>query len=124
MDETVESGDGAYVGKESQLLAHGEQSLFGTHLGVGVVVELRVADGCEKHGVALHAETEGFFGEGVADLVDGVGSADCILVGQFVTELFTYGLGYGKSLFHDFRSDAVAGQNCQFKFHSVYFLFF
>ena len=45
VDEAVEGLNGTYVGKEAQLLAHGKESLLGTHFGVGVVVEARITNG-------------------------------------------------------------------------------
>ena len=59
-------GYGAYVGIETQLLAHSQQTLFGANLGGGVVVVFGVADGSEQYGIRLHAQPMGLFGIGVS----------------------------------------------------------
>ena len=80
MHEALEGLHGTDVGKETQLLAHGEQALFGAHLGGGVIVKLGVAYGREEYGIGLLTHLESLFGEGVALLVDGVSTTDGVLV--------------------------------------------
>ena len=110
MDEAIEGSDWTDVGKEAQLLAHGQQALLGTHLGVGVIVELRVTHAGKEHGVGLHTGLESLFGERIAHLVDGICSTDGILVTQLMTELLAHSLGHCQALLHNLWSDAITWQ--------------
>ena len=110
--EAVEGSDRTDVGVESEFFSHREKTLFRTNLRIRVVVEFGVAYRREKHSVGFHANFIRLFRERVADLVDGVSSANCVFITQFVSELLAYGLCHGQSLFHDFGSDAVARQDC------------
>ena len=116
--------DGAYVGEEAELLSHGEQSLFRAHFCRWVVVEFGVSDRSEEYGVSFFADFECLFGEGVAHLVDGVCSAESFGVCDFVSKFLCDGREDGNALFHDFGSDAVAGENSNFQFNSFMFVMF
>ena len=121
MNEAVEGFHGTDVGIQTKLLAHGQQTLLGAHLGRGVVVKLRVADRGEQHGVGLLAHLEGLFGEGITHFVDGMGAAEGFLVAHFVTELLGYGTQHGHTLFHNLGADTVTGQHCNLEFHIALF---
>ena len=117
MDEAVEGLNGTYVGKEAQLLAHGQESLLGTHFGVGVVVEARIANGREKNSVGILARLQGFFRERIADGVDGGCSAERFCESDLMTKLAANGFHHLDAFGRYFRADSVTGQNCYFQFH-------
>ena len=121
MDEAVEGSDRTDVGKQAELLAHGEQTLFGAHLGRGIVVKLRVTYGCKEHSIGLFAHLECLLGEGVAHLVDGMGTAEGFLVFHFMSELLGYGTHHCHALFHNLGADTIARENCNFQFHILFF---
>ena len=66
---------GSHVSVQPELLAHGQQPLLRTYLGVGVVVVLRVTNGAEEHRVGFQAERFGFFRKRITGLVNS-GCAD------------------------------------------------
>ena len=123
MHQAVEGLHGTDVGIEAQLLAHGQQSLFGTHLGRGVVVELRVAHAGKEHGIGSLARLEGLFGEGVAHLVDGMSAAKRFLVSHLVAELLGDSAEHRHALLHNLGADTITGQDCNLQFHIVIFFF-
>jgi len=112
VDEAVEGLDGTDVGKEPELLAHGEETLFGAYLCGGIVVELRVADGAEENGVALHAELMGLGGIRVANGIDGMSATNAVIVMELMAVLLTDGFGDLEGLAGDFGTNAVARENC------------
>ena len=126
MQQAFESLHRAYVGEQSQLLPHGQQPLFRTHLGRRVVVELGVSDSREQHGIRLLADLESLFRERVAHLVDGIRSAKSIFVTHFMSEFPANGSHDIDSLHGYFRSDTIARQYSNFKIHFlscfVYFI--
>ena len=117
MKQTAESLHRTYVGKESELLAHGQQSLLGAHLGRWIVVVLGVAHCCEEHRVGLLTSLEGLGWERVAAYIDGMGTCYGLGVLHFVAELGCNGIHDSHSLGHYLRSDTVAGDYCNFQFH-------
>ena len=122
--QALEGLHGTDVGKQSELLAHGKQSLLGTHLGRWVVVELGVADRCKEHGIGLLADIVGLLGEGIAHLVDGMRTADGFRVTHFMTELLGNSRHHGHALFHNLRADTIASQHSNFQIHNVFVLNF
>ena len=112
------------IGKQAQLLAHGEQSLFRTHLGSRIVVELRMPHSSKEHSIRLHAELEGFLGEWVAYLIDGMGTAESFTIAHLMTKLGGNGVHHSHTLLHNFWPDTITGQYSNFQFHTLYFLFF
>ena len=111
VQQAVEGGYRTDVGKESQFLAHGQQTLLGAHGRGGVVVVFQVANGGEEYGVGPHTYLMGTLGIRVAHLVDGMGAADGLLVAELMVELTGNGIHHVDALLHDFRSDTVAGKN-------------
>ena len=71
----------------------------------------------EEYGVGLLAYAKRLFWERVAYFVDGIGTADSFGVGNVVIETFGYGIHYGHTLCHDFRTYAVAWENCEMNVH-------
>ena len=114
VQKAVEGGHRAHVGKEPQLLAHGKQTLLGAHLGCGVVVETWVANGGKQNGVGIHAGLEGGLGEGIANGINGMGATDCLVERELMAEFLCHYLHHLYTLFHDLRSDSVAGEYCYF----------
>ena len=100
-------GDGAQVGIQTQLLAHGQQSLLGPHLGVGGVVEARVADGAEEYGIGLHTCVVRSLGVGVAYGIYGGGADNRVCILRLVCEACGYGIYGLDGLCHDFGAYAV-----------------
>ena len=122
VDESREGLHRSDIGEESEFLTHGKESLFGADLGRRVIVEAQVADGCKENGITVLAKLESLLGERVADLVDGVCAADTLLDRDLVTKLPGDGLHDSHALFHDFRTDTIAGKHCNFEFHYAYCL--
>ena len=109
----------AYVGEETELLAHGEQALFRAHLGGGVVVVFGVAHGGEEHGVGLLARFECLFRERIAAGVDGRCAYKGFAESDFVTELTANSRHHGYALRGNLGADTVTGQYCDVEFHIV-----
>ena len=107
--QRIEQRHGAQVGKQSQRLAHPQQTLLGAHLGRGVVVVFRVADGPEQHGVGGEADAVRLVGIGVARGVDGRGAHQRRRIGDLVSELFRHAVQYLGGFGDDLGTDAVAG---------------
>ena len=107
------------LAKRPSFFRHGKQTLFGAHFGVGVVVELRVAHSREEHGVGPEAGLEGLFREGIAHLVNCVGSTDGVAVFNRVAEFFTHSRHDVHALTGDFRADSIAGKYCYFEVHCL-----
>ena len=110
------------VRKQSEFLAHRQQSLFGTHLRRRVIVVLRIAHRREQHGICLPTNTKRLFRKRIAGLIDGIRPANRIFVTHPVTKPLTHGTHHLHSLHGDFRPDAVACQYSYFKIH-ILFLF-
>jgi hypothetical protein len=49
---------------------------------------------------------------GVANGIDGVCSADGLMVFKLMTEFVGYGIHDGNALLHDFGADAIARKDC------------
>ena len=106
---------GAQIGKEAEVLAQRQES---TALGLLVgrqFFPFRTADGAKEDGVAGFAGGDGFSRESLANGVDG-GTADELVV-VFEREAGTGGDGVEdfERLGHDFRADAVSGEDCEFE---------
>ena len=112
MNEAVESFDGTDVGKEAELLAHGEETLFGAHLGGRIVVEFCVTNGSEEYGIAIQTELMGLGWIRVTHSIDSMSAANSVFVMEFVAVLLADSFGDLESLGNDFRANAVAGENC------------
>ena len=117
MKQAVECGYRAHIGKESELLAHGQQTGFRAHLQRGVVVEAGITDSGKEHCVSIHTSLESLVGEGVATSIDAMGAADGFLISKLVAELLRHNVQHIDSLRHNLRSYTVARQNCNFEFH-------
>ena len=117
MQQALERLHGADVGIQPQLLAHGQQALFGAHLGRRVVVILGIAHGREQHGVGLLTYMIGILREGVAHLVDGVRPAESVLISHFVAKLLAHGSHHVHAYGGNLRPDTVTGQYGNFQFH-------
>ena len=111
--------DGPQVGVQAELLAHGEEALFGPHLRGRVIVIFGVADGTEKDGVALQADLVGAFGVGGAGRCDGAGSYGSESIDGLMAETRADGIHGLDGLGDHFRSDPVSGQFCDVQFHII-----
>ena len=118
MKQTIESGHGPHIGKEAQLLAHGQQSLFRTYGRRGVVVVPRMPYGGEENCVGTHTHIVGGLGIGVADDIDGMGTTDSLLVFKLMAETLGNGIHHGHALRHYLRAYAVARKYCNLQFHA------
>ena len=107
--QRVEQRHGSQVGKQPQRLAHPQEPLLGAHLGRGVVVVLRVADGSEQHGVGGEADGVRLVGIGVARGVDGRGAHQRGGIGDLVSELLRHAVQSLHGFGDDLGTDAVAG---------------
>ena len=70
VDQRRECGHRPDICKQSQLLPHCQKTLFGANLQVGPVVEPRIADSREQHGIGITAYIICLFRERIADGVD------------------------------------------------------
>ena len=107
--QRVEQRHGAQVGEQPQRLAHPQKPLLGAHLGRGVVVVLRIADGPEQHGVGGKADTVCLVGIGVARGVDSRCAHQRGGIGDLVSELFRHAVQHLGGFGDDLGTDAVAG---------------
>jgi hypothetical protein len=115
--KAIEGGNRANVGKQTQTLAHSQQSLFGTHLCSGVVIEFGITNAGKENSISIHTRLESLFGEGVTHFVDGVSATQGFLVRHLVAKLLSNSRHNGHTLFHNLRSDAITGQNSNLQFH-------
>ena len=118
--QALEGLHGADVGIEAQLLAHGQQTLFGAHLGGGVVVKLGVAHAGKEHSIGLFAYLEGLLGERVANLIYGMSTTKGGLVTYLVAKLLSHGAAHGHALLHNLRTYSVARKDGNFEFHILW----
>ena len=109
VEQAVERGHGAHVGKQAKLLAHGQQAGLGAHLQCGIVVETRVAHSGEEHSVGVHTRLKCVVGERVSANVDGMCATDGLVIDKLVSKLLGNGVEHMDGLRHDLWSDAVAG---------------
>jgi len=111
VEQAVESSHGAYVGKESEFLAHGQQTSLGTYLQCRIVVKTWITYSGEEHSVGVHTGLERLIGEGIPHGIDGVSTTDSFVIRKLMVELLGHSIQYMKCLRHDLRSDTVAGEN-------------
>ena len=121
VEQAVESGYGAHVGKESQLLAHSQQPRLGPNLQCRVVVVLQVAYGSKEYGIGTHTDVVGTIRIRVAKSLNGTGTDQCLLVGELVSALLGNGVHHGHALFHNFRTYSVARKDGNLQFHNCWF---
>ena len=119
VEQTVERSHRTHVGKESELLTHGQQALFGTHERSGIVVVFQVADGSKEHSIGLHANLVGGLRIRVANCIDGTGTDKSLLVSKYMVELCSDGIHYSHALLHDLGTYSIARENGNFEFHCV-----
>lgn len=110
MQQTVECAHRTDIGKQSEFLAHCEQTLFGTHREIRTVVKPKVANGGEQHGIRLAAHLICLFWERIARRVNSCGTDKGMHEMQTVSELSRHGISRLDTLtryFHRFRRPAV-----------------
>jgi hypothetical protein len=97
------------------MFAQGEESAAFGLLVRREFFPLRTADGAEQDGVAGFTGGDGFSGESLAHGVDGSTANELVVV--FKGEAGTGGDGVEdfERLGHDFRADAVSGEDCEFE---------
>ena len=110
MQKAVESSYRAYVGKQSELLAHSQKSLLGTYLGSRIVIETWVAYSCKEHSIGIQTCLEGILREWVAHFVNGMSATDGFLKTELMAKLFSHNLHYLHTFGHNLGSDTVAGK--------------
>ena len=118
VQQTVERGHRTHIGKQSELLTHGQQTRLRTNLQRGIVVVLQVTHSSKQHGVGLHTHLVGAVGIRIAHLLDGMGATDGLLVFKLVSTLLSHSIKHGHTLFHNLRSDTIARENRNFQFHT------
>ena len=111
MQQTVKGGHGTNIGKQSQLLAHGQQTSLGTNLRRRVIVILQVAHGGKQHGIGTHADIVGSLRIGVAHGLDGRSTDECLLIVKLMSKLLGNSVHDGHTLLHDLRTYSVARKN-------------
>ena len=114
---------GRMLAKRPNCLRMASRPCSGRTGAVGVVVVFGVAYGREQDGIGVPADAQGLLGKRIAGGVDGRGAAQCLLVGDFVSELVAYGGHHGHSLCRYFGAYTVAGEYCNFQFHGAVVLF-
>ena len=124
VQQTVEGSHRTDIGKESEFLAHGQQTGLWTHLGRRVVVILKVTNGSEEHSVGTHTNLVGGVRIRVAHLVDGVGTTNGTFVFKLVSALLGNSVKHSHTLFHDLRTDTIALENSNLQFHSSFLFSF
>ena len=120
--QAVERLNGTYIGKEPQFLTHSQQSLLRPHLSCRVIIELGITDTGKKHSISIHTGLEGFLREGITHLIDSMGTAKSLLIGNLVSELPGNSTHNSYALLHNLWTDTVTGQNCNLKLHILVLL--
>ena len=120
MQKAREGGHGPYVGKQSELLAHGEESLLRSDRRGGIVVITQVAHGSKEYRISSHAHIVSGVGIRIANEVDGMCTTDGFFVFEFMMESLCNGIEDSNSLRHDLRSDTITRQYSDFQLHSSF----
>ena len=118
MQQTVKGSYRTHVGKQSQLLAHGEQALLGTHLCCRVVVVFQIADSGKQHGVSTHTGLVGSLRIRVAHGIDSRSAYQRLLVRELMAELLGNSIHHSNTLLHNLGTYSVARQNGNLQFHT------
>ena len=119
MQQAVERSYRTDVGKQSQLLAHGQQTRLRTHLQRGIIVVFQVAHGSKQHGISTHTDIMRRIRIGIATGINGTGTNQCFFVFELVTAFLSNSVEYSHTLFHYLRADTITSQYCNFQFHIV-----
>ena len=110
IDQLLVTDGGAEVGKQAQILAQTQNGLLRAQRTVQRVV-FPVAHGTKQHSIGRLGQLERGIGQRVAKCVVG-GTAD---QGGFHLERQVQHVQHLDGLGHDFRADAVTGQDCDFE---------
>ena len=121
--QAVEGLNRTDIGKQTQLLTHSQETLLRANLSGWVVIELRVTNAGKEHSISIHTGLESLLGEGIANLVNSMGTTKSLLVRNLVSELLGYSTHNGYALLHNLWSDAITGQNCNLKLHILVLLY-
>ena len=122
VNQAFESLHGTDIGKQSQFLAHGQQSLFGAYFGCRVIVEFRVAYGRKQYRIRILASLVRSFGERITHLIYRIRAADGVFITHFMSELLANGGHHIHAYSRNLGADTVTGQYCNFKVHSLLFI--
>ena len=108
VQQTVECSHRAHVGKQTQLLTHGQQTCLRTYLSGRIVVELQRANSSKQHSVGLHTYLVGAVGIRIAHLLDGMSTTDSWGIFKLVTELSGNRIHHSHTLFHNLWAYSIA----------------
>ena len=111
----VEDG-GAQVGEQFQFRAQAQQAAFRAH-GIVQRFPLRAADGAQQHGIGLLAQLQRGVGEGRAGSVEGHASDQRLFGLDLEAVVLLERIQHLEGFRHDFRTNAVARQYCDFVSH-------
>ena len=108
MQQAVERGHRAHVGKKAQLLTHSQQTYLWTDLRCRIVIVFQIAHSSEEYGVGLHTYLVGGVRIGIAHLVDGVCTTNSGGVSKLVAKLLGNCIEHSHTLFHNLRTNSIA----------------
>ena len=108
VQQAIERSHRTDVGKQSQLLTHGQQTCLRTYLSGRIVVELQRANSSKQHSVGLHTYLVGAVGVRIAHLFDGMSTTDSRGIFKLVTELSGNCIHHSHTLFHNLWAYSVA----------------
>ena len=120
MQQAVERGHRAHIGKEAQFLTHGQQTRLRTNLGRRVIIELERTYSGKEHSIGLHTHLVGTVGVRITYLVDGMGTTDGTLVFELMSALGSNGIEHSHTLFHNLWANTVALKNRNLQFHNSF----
>lgn len=99
------------VGIQAEMFSQRQQSsAFRLFIG-GKMLPFGTAHGAEQNGIRLFAGANGFFGKGLAAVVNARTPHKSLLAAYSEAELAAYGIQNLQGLCHNLGPDAVAGQD-------------
>ena len=105
---------GAQIGKQAEIFAQTQEAGFRAHI-IGNRIPLGATDRAENHGVAFHGEFHVAFGNRLAMRVIGGTTDEAVFSLERGNAGTSHPIGHFHDFGHDFGTNAVAGQQEEFK---------
>ena len=106
MQQAIECGNRANVGKEAKFFAHSKQAW--ANFQCWIVVETWVTYSGEQHGIGIHTNFESLFRERIATCIYGMSSAESLRVSKLMAKLLCHDIQYLNGLWHNLRTNTIA----------------
>ena len=117
--QLVEDHGRSQVGEEPQLFSQAEQGAFRTFT-TRHAVPFRAAYSAQHDRIAGFAYIQRLLRQAGAGGIDGRTACENRGIVEVMSVFFTHFVQHLQGLGHDFRTDAVAGDYCNFKIHSIF----